>query len=273
MTISKTFTLVALGSLVAFGSCKKDTKDPEPETPVTPGPSYSVPTTYNFSNADFKSSTQRIAMLGEITTYIRSTHTSTAATQPTLDAQKLKDMFSNANSQFTDAALNTSGIQLEDKTSTTEIFGYELKINFSDAALASNEAAAQPMTTTASKGVRGKIISPSRAVLVDAQGFEYKEYAEKGIMGATFYYQAMRLLDMIDTYDNSTVSNGGTAQEKAWDEAFGYFGVPVDFPGNKTGLKNWGSYANSVDAAISCNQTIMDAFLKGRAAISNKDNA
>lgn len=272
MTISKTFTLVALGGLVAFSSCKKDTKEPETETPVPSGPSYTVPTTYNFSNADFKSSTTRIAMLGEIATYIRSTHTSTAATQPTLDAQKLKDMFANANNQFTDANLNSSGIQLENKTSATEIFGYELKNSFTDAAAASTEAAAQPMTTTASKGVRGKIISPTRAILVNAQGFEYKEFAEKGIMGATFYYQAMDLLHFINTYDNSAVSNGATAQERAWDEAFGYFGVPVDFPTNKTGLKNWGNYANSVDAAISCNTTIMNAFLKGRAAVSNKDN-
>lgn len=270
MTISKTLTLVALGSLVAFSSCKKDTKEPETETPS--GPSYIPPTTYNFSNTDFKSSTTRIAMLGEITTYLRSTHTSTTATQPTLDAQKLKDMFANANNQFTDAALNSSGIQLENKTSATEIFGYELKTNFSDAALASVSAASQPTTSTASKGVRGKIISPARAILVDAQGFEYKEFAEKGIMGATFYYQAMDLLHFIDTYDNSTVTNGATAQERAWDEAFGYFGVPVDFPTNKTSLKNWGNYANSVDAAISCNTTIMNAFLKGRAAISNKDN-
>jgi hypothetical protein len=71
--------------------------------------------------------------------------------------------------------------------------------------------------------------------------------------------------------------NGRTAQEQAWDEAFGYFGVPVDFPANTTGLKNWGSYCNAVSIALggatSVNSTIMNAWLKGRAAISNKDNA
>jgi Domain of unknown function (DUF4856) len=108
---------------------------------------------------------------------------------------------------------------------------------------------------------------------VNANGFEYKELAEKGIMGAVFYYQAMSLLNTISSFDNSTLVNNSTAQEKAWDEAFGYFGVPVSFPTSTVGLKNWGSYCNSVNSAIGSNTLIMNAFLKGRAAISNKDNS
>lgn len=272
MTISRTLSLLAIGGLFSLASCKKDTKDPEPATPAPNTPAYSVPSTYNFSNADFSSSTKRMAMLSEMATYIRSTHTSTAATQPTVSAQKLNNMYANENSPFADAALNTSGLQLKDQTGTTEILPYLLGVSFQDAEMASVSAAAQPTTSTASNGVRGKIISPARAILVDSRGIEYKEYVEKGIMGGTFYYKAMDVLRYIDTYDNSTVTNGTTAQERAWDEAFGYFGVPVDFPTNKTGLKFWGNYANSVDAGISCNTTIMNAFLAGRAAISNKDN-
>jgi hypothetical protein len=56
------------------------------------------------------------------------------------------------------------------------------------------------------------------------------------------------------------------------DEAFGYFGVPIDFPTNVTGLKYWGDYANKVNGAISCNTEIMNAFKRLRAAISNDDN-
>lgn len=266
-------SILALAAATTLSSCKKDKKDPEPETstPTTNTPAYTIPATYNFSNTDFTSSTQRIAMLGELTTYLRSTHTTTQSTQPVLSAQKLKDMYANVNSQFSDAGLNSSGIQLKDKTSN--LFRALLESNFDDAADASLTAAGNPTTSTASNGVKGKIISPSRAVLVDAYGFEYKEFAEKGIMGAVFYNQATNILANISSYDNTNVVNGATAQERAWDEAFGYFGVPVDFPANTTGLKNWGSYANSVNTAINCNSTIMNAFLKGRAAISNKDNA
>lgn len=273
MTLAfKTLSLASIALLFSLSSCKKDTKEPEPSPAPNPTPSYTVPTTYTFSNADFSSSSQRIAMLGEITTYLRSTHTTTAATQPTLSAQKLKNMYANAASAFNDAALNASGLQLKDKTGNAFSFITELEAAFDEAEPASLFSAANPTTTTASNGVKGKLVSPSRAILVNAQGFEYKELAEKGIMGAVFYFQGMSLLNNISGFDNSTAVNNITAQEKAWDEAFGYFGVPVSFPTSTVGLKNWGSYCNSVNSAIGSNTLIMNAFLKGRAAISNKDN-
>lgn len=269
---------LALVAIASFSSCKKKTNEPEPETPVTPTPvtpSYTVPTTYNYTNSatGISTSTMCIAMLGELTTYLRSTHTATAATQPTVSAQKLKDMYANANNQFTLSALNTSGINLKAKSGTALNFPTLQDANFDDAQPASITAADNPTTSTASSGVKGKLVSPARAILVDANGFEYKEYAEKGIMGAVFYYQATTLLANIGTFDNITIVNGSTAQEKAWDEAFGYFGVPTDFPTNLTGLKNWGSYCNSVNVAIGSNSLIMNAFLKGRAAIINGDVA
>ncbi len=265
---------LAISAVLFTSSCKKQD---DPVTPEPSTPSYTVPTTYNFASADFTTSTQRIAMLGEITTYIRITHTVSA--HPTLDGQKLKDMYANINSQFTTGSLNTSGIQLKDKTANAFNAQAELEANFMDAAVASVVASASPATVTASNGVAGKLISGTRYILVDTAGFEYKEYVEKGIMGSVFYYQGTTLLDNINGFDNITVSGGTTAQERAWDEAFGYFGVPIDFPTNTTGLKNWGSYCNSVSNALvigggtAVNTTIMNAWLKGRAAITNKDNA
>jgi len=258
--------------LLSATSCKKDTVEPL----VLNGheePSYNVPTTYSFTGMDFSSSTNRILMLGEMTGYIRSTHTTTQTTQPTLDAQKLKDMYANASSQFTTAALNSCGVQLKDHTGNAYGLPLTLDNSYDDAANASVYAAATPTTQSASSGVAGKLISPTRAILVDANGLEYKEQTEKGVMGGVLYYQATMLLSNIAYYDNTIIIGGTTAQEKAWDEAFGYFGVPVDFPTNVTGLKNWGSYCNSLNSAIGCNATIMNAFLKGRAAITNKDGA
>lgn len=267
--------LLSAAVLVLMGSCKKDKKEEATPDPVTPAaPSYNVPTTYNFASADFSASSKRIAMLGELTTYMRSAHTTTQTSQPALDEQKMKDMYANAGSRFTDAGLNSSGLQLKDQTGAAFGLSVELDNSYADAATASVYAALTPTAQSASSGVAGKLNESAtvRAILVDANGLEYKEQTEKGIMGGVFYYQAMTKLANIATYDNATLVNGITAQEKAWDEAFGYFGVPVDFPTNLTGLKNWGSYCNSVNVAISSNATIMNAFLKGRAAISNKDN-
>lgn len=264
--------LLALSIATILTGCSKKEVTPQP-VPNPQTPSYTVPTSYNFANADFSSSTQRILMLGEITNYLKSAHTSTQSTQPVLNSQKLKDMYDNANGSFSDASLNSSAIRIRDKTSNQFSYQTLLEANFEDAAAASAVSAVNPTVSTASNGVKGKLISPARAILVDANGFEYKEFAEKGIMGAVFYYQAMTLLKTINTFDNTTIVNGSTAQEKVWDESFGYFGVPVSFPTSTVGLKNWGSYCNAVNPAISSNTEIMNAFLKGRAAISNKDNA
>src|SRR3989344_9141394 len=115
LSFKKTLLIVLPVSMLSV-SCKKD-KTPEP-TPTSSTPTYTVPTAYNFTSVDFSSSTKRIAMLGEITTYIKTAHTSTAT--PVLDAQKMKDMYANLNSQFTiDPTLNSSGFQLKDKTNNT----------------------------------------------------------------------------------------------------------------------------------------------------------
>ena len=51
--------LIALAGLVSVVSCKKDKKtEPEAETPVTTGPTYTIPTSYNgFTNVDHSEST------------------------------------------------------------------------------------------------------------------------------------------------------------------------------------------------------------------------
>lgn len=272
ISLFKTFTLGLLVTM-AVSSCKKEKHPagPKPATPIT----YAVPVTYNFASPDTLSTKQRIAMLAELTGVIKKTHSNTAA--PLLDAQKLKDLYANVGGKFADATLNSSGVQLKDQTGSAFGLPAEMEANFEDAVLASQAAAVKADSSTASNGKAGKLINGTRYVLVDKNGFEYKEFVEKGLMGGIFYYQGTTLLNTIATFDNTTVTGGTTAQERAWDQAFGYFGVPADFPTNITGLKNWGSYCNNVSVSLggspTVNQTIMNAFLKGRAAISNKDNA
>lgn len=276
-------TALPVTLLLLTASCKKEkSPEPEEETPAPSGPSYSIPTTYSFTGVDFTTSTQRIAMLGEMTTYIRTAHTTTQTSQPTLNGQTLKNMYMNAVSPFADAGLNASGINLKSKTSNAYNLQTDFDVYFDDAATASAFSALNPTVTTASDGVAGKIVVGTRAYLVNADGYEYKEIVEKGIMGAVFYSEGTTILTNIASYDNTTLVGGVTAQEKAWDEAFGYFGVPTSFPTYTVGVKNWGSYCNAVSNALdapsvnsssSLNVTIMNAWLAGRAAISNKDDS
>lgn len=277
MKTLKYFSIFALASATLLTSCKKDKKDPIVDTPVEPQTNtYTVPTTYAFgANMDLTSSNQRVGMFKEIVNYVRTTHTATA--NVTISAQKMKDMYTNTGNPFADAAnlgLNASGINMKDKTNNTYGASQELEAIFTEAANVSQT------TAGGSNGTAGKVLGPvptttgavQAAYLLNANGFEYKELVEKGGMGAMLYAEAMTILKKIGEYDNSTVVAGkGTAMEHAWDEAFGYFAVPVTFPTTTTGVSYWGSYCNAVNSAIGSNATIMNAWLKGRAAISNKD--
>jgi hypothetical protein len=243
-------SLLLLSSL-AFTSC-----DPTEE--------YEIPTTYNFDNVNYGGQTQRLGMLAEIKSYL--TTANTAGT--TLDATKLKAMFANdaANAGF--AGTYGDSKQLKSKTFENQQALFET--------LMEEAAAASQSTAAASNGIAGISTSADGAkkYLLSAGGVEYAQVIEKGLMGACFYYQSTSVYFGADkmNVDNETVTAGeGTAMEHHWDEAFGYFGAPIDFPTNTTGLYFWASYSNTVNSVLNTNQTIMDAFLKGRAAISNDD--
>jgi hypothetical protein len=230
-----------------ISSCKKD-KDI----------SYTVPTTYNFDNVDYSGQTYRLSMITALVNEVKKG--STAGT--VLNAQQLKNMFSNTGNPFTNDTLNTSGKQLKDKT-----FGADQSIieTWIDQAVVASQANA-----TGSNGVAGIVSSGTRTYLLNENGFEYKEAVEKGLQGALIYYQ----ITAVYLGEDKVGSQVAIAdRQHHWDEAFGYFGVPVDYPSNTTGLQHVGKYANDRNLLLGNSTAVMNAFLKGRAAINNKDNA
>lgn len=256
--LSSKFGMAAVAVALTFTAC---------ETPQPNDNSYTVPTTYNFDNVSYSGQTARLNMMAEITTYIKTAHNSNA---PALDAAKIKDMYGdNTGNYFTDAALNSSTKQLKSKTVATEQAKFE---SYMDAAAATS----QHTGMTASNGQAGILSNNagSKTYLFNENGIEWAQIIEKGLMGACFYYQgtAVYLGDSKMNVDNTIVNAGeGTDMEHHWDEAFGYFGVPTDFPTNTSGLVFWGKYCNKHESVFPLNQKMMDGFLKGRAAISAKD--
>ncbi len=252
----KPFAIAAIATSVIFTSCSEDGDDQ---------PSYNVPAAYTFENVDYSGQTARMGMLGEMEAYLK-----TGNNGEILDAQVLKDMYANANAPFADASLNTSGKQLKDKTIITAQPVFE---NYFDAVATASQSAG----AAATNGTAGLLTTTdNKTYLLDASGIEYTQVIAKGLMGAVFYNQAVEgyLSDakIGPAVDNTTVTPGkGTTMEHHWDEAFGYFGAPADFPANTTNLKYWASYSNKVNPVLNSNKTIMDAFIKGRAAISAKD--
>jgi len=247
------YIFILLSASVLFASCKKDVIEPTPE-PTT----YTVPTTYNFSNVSYSGQTIRITMLDSISSYM-----SQGGSGSILDATLLKNMYSNTGNPFGNLTLDASGKQLKNKTFVIDQAYFDDL--FDQLALASQSAGA-----AASNGVAG--IEGGR--LFDQNGIEISQVIKKQLMGAVFYYQAIETyLANLSIDDNTTITPGeGTAQEHHADEAFGYFGAPINFPTNSIDAKYWSSYCAELNPAINANTAIMNAFLKLRAAISNKDN-
>jgi arsenate reductase-like glutaredoxin family protein len=243
--MKKKHLIIALFSIVVLGlnSCKKDDNTK----------SYDVPTSYNFDSVDYSGQTARLDMLTELINEMKKGRT--IGTQ--VSAQKLKDLYSNTNSPFTAAALNTSGKQLKDKTFVTEqavIEGY-----MDDLALASQASAA------GSQGNAGVV----GGFLLDGNGAEHNEWIQKSILGALVYYQITAVY-LDDAKIGSSLAK--SVRQHSWDEAFGYFGVPKDYPSNKTGIRHLGKYGNDRDSLLGNNTAAMNAYLKGRAALNNEDN-
>jgi len=238
--------------LLGFQGCSDDD---------TPTPAYVIPPTYSFENVSYTGQSDRLGMMQEWKEYMASSQTQGIS----LDAVKMKAMFENSEGSGFSRSYTK---QIKSKT-------FEFVHNAFD--LLIDELAETSQSTVAgSSGISGVITSldGTKSYLIGADGLDHAQIIEKGLMGACFYYQATSIYFGDDRMnaDNETIEPGeGTDMEHHWDEAFGYLGVPKTFPADKDGLFFWGSYTDKRNEVLSSNQTIMDAMLKGRAAISNND--
>lgn len=255
MKYINTLIFTVLASTIIFTGCKDKDDDPTPVTQT--GPTYTVPTSYNYTDVNYNDDTTRIAMMTEI-----DAETNKGKTQ-TVSATKLKDMFANQNNQFANSALNTSGLQLKDHT---DLLAQAEAEKFMD----SIAKASLSFNVTYSDGVAGVATAgdATSKFLLAANGIEYKQVLSKFLMGTSLYYQIKDIYlsesSIGNSVDTATMKNN-------WDHAFGLFGVPKDFPTNVTGVKYLGKYSTEVNTGINSNSNIMNAFLKGRAAINNND--
>lgn len=148
--------------------------------------------------------------------------------------------------------------------------------------------------------LNGQIGTP--AVYTNQDGIDASELLHKTLLGSVLYYQGTNLLNTLFNNSNTTLVSGTnyTAMEHAWDEAFGYYGASIDLNSyTNTNLTNPnGNYhdtnANYVIEAngeynfnfvtqaatlaldnpsqTNYNTLIFEAFLTGRAGITNKND-
>jgi hypothetical protein len=234
-------------------------------------PVYTVPDTYNFSDADSLKAKTILSMIAEIEIVINKGNTSGNL----VSGNQLKEMYSNLGSFFTDTSfsgtslnLNNSGLQLKNSTTAAAQTLIETIMD----SVANASATGQP----ASNGVAGV---STRKTLLSGHGIYWRQYFTKTMMGVLLGHQIADIL--LGDSLNSNIP--GAAKIHAWDQAFYLWCVPANFPNNRSGVKYWGSYTSQIDSGIikpvatltgiNANTTLLNAFLKGRAALSNGDNA
>ena len=273
----------AIATLVLTTSCKKEgctdetalnydgkaKKDDNSciyaEEPTT----YTIPTSYAFTDAsgnntvNYSGQTERLDQLSEMVIKMK------LGTTEAVSAQELKDMFANVGGNGNGNFSFLSTKQLKDKCFTIDQGLFEQWMD-------SISIASQNFSTIAMNGQAGVITSGSSSYLVNRNGIEYLQLIEKGLMGAVFMHQALNhyFADAQMTVNNTTAVDASsgkyyTQMEHHWDEAFGYFGVPIDFPSTASN-RFWGKYCIAQNAILGSNAVMMNNLLKGRAAISNE---
>lgn len=266
-TLSNLLLLTFLsGATLCFTACNQDDD-------IDTG--LDVPATYEFtrdgsSTVSYSGQVERLNMLSLLSNYMKTSNTVGAAA---LDAEKLKDMFANENDPFEGATFSKD---LRSKCFPNDVAAFEAYMD--------RLAASSTASGVASDGVAGVLVEgnsdPTVGYRVDENGVEMIQVIEKGLLGAVFFYQAMEVYlsaDRMGVTGNSELVEGKnyTDMEHYFDEVFGYFGVPVDFP-NPATLEDaqwWGSYCSrrNNDLYPGINDEIATAFRTARAAIVVKD--
>lgn len=249
----KTLTVLLFGILISLSSCKKDAD-------VT---DYEIPTTYNFTNVYYGGQTARLEMMQAMTSYMKTSNTSGT----TISETTLKAMFANEGNPFTEASLNSAGKDIKSKTFAADVIMFE---DYMEAL-----ATLSGTTTVATSGIAGIATSGSKAYLLNANGVEYTQLIEKGLMGALSYYQISenytREAKIGSSVDNETIVDGeGTDMEHHWDEAFGYIGGNTTLD-DVTYIYHAKYAGKGESAGLSTRTNLFNAFIAGRAAISAKD--
>lgn len=248
---------------------------------VVTAPLIQEPANYSFerngeSTVSYSGQNERLDMVSAMKGYL-----SQADGGQMIDPQVLLDAYENVGGNGNGLFDFNSSKQLKDKTFAPDLDEQFFESLFQAAADASQQGVNGVM---AENGQAGLLIRENNGntVLVDANGREFTQLIEKGLMGSVMYSQIYNtyLTDtrIGDDVENTELVEGKsyTSMEHHWDEAFGYWNPPLDFTSNwpadrASEDRFWSHYSNTVDPLLGTNDLIMNAFKEGRTAIVNND--
>jgi len=251
-------SLIVLFSLgLVLTSCNDDDDDngsPNGGNGNNNGNQLQVPDTYNWDDADYSGQTARIELLDRLSSEIGK-----AGDGDPVNEQKLIDIFENNDVISADKDLVAKTYE-QDRQKFYDWF--------------------KKLDSVTNNPNAGDTIIDGRHYT--AEGIEIQQMVEKGLMGACFYYQAtsVYLNDLeLDNNENPQEGNKATKMEHHFDEAFGYLGVPKNFLNNDKDEVDgdyvnsswfWGHYIRSRNPELQVKEDLFNAFLKGRAAITQQ---
>lgn len=211
--------------------------------------------------------------------------TSNVAAGTVIEAQTLRNMFSNTADPFYD--ISTATIEIRGADLNASVFDLRNVVASSfpaaeadtvrlaiDSLFESMAAASEYLSNTASVGAAGKLGN----YLVDERGIEVAQIIQKSLIGALQldYIGNILLDERLDADNHQTIGvKNYTQLEHNWDVAYGMLTLnPVYLEGATDAARNTaefgaGSYIWEYNKANYAK--IYPAFLKGRAAIVNND--
>ena len=229
------------------------------------------------STVSYSGQHQRLNMLSEMVTYMKSANTPGAA----IEASVLLSMYANDGYAWLDTdtlGMTGSSKQLKSKTAggdpavTAQFEAWMAELGSASAATVSGVFDGGP-------GVVGVVetTGTGSGYLQSATGQEWVQLIEKGLMGACFHYNISSVYlgpDKMEVDNTNAVDPDAgkyyTTMEHHWDEAYGYFTVATNYPEEGTD-RFLGKYAWKREDPLGSATKISDAFRLGRAAISEGD--
>lgn len=241
--------------------------NPDCDLEVIAPESYVFTDSQGNNTVDYSGQHQRLNMLSEMVAYMKQANEIGVS----IDAANLHSMYANENYSWLDEdglGLAESTKQLKNKTAG------------GDPAITSVFEAWMTEMADAS-GVESNVVvsttDSEKQYLQSAQGQEWTQLIEKGLMGACFYYNLSTVylgsekMDVDNTMPvDSAEGKYYKVMEHHWDEAYGYFTVETDYPTNGTD-RFWGKYANGREEVLGSATKISHAFRLGRQAIAQND--
>lgn len=284
----KYLSLLALPLIVcSLSACNKE--NIKPEELKIPYASLSATTDYfqTFKGNDGQSSVDVSGQKTRLDMFVELDGRMKLAQSQPITAAELKNMYANANNPFVNPDLNAAKTkQLRDKTAASFSVSEAEKVRTTFEGYFDKIATiSRSYNVAAADGMAGIYTSATGAkYLVDEKGIEWGQIASKSLLGAVMFDQIVNgyLGDAKQAVDNTQLVTGTnyTQLEHHWDEAYGYLTsnsiYPKIKPDGKKDERALGSYAYqdiSAEEAAKKTSELYLAFLRGRAAVVNKDDA